>query len=270
MPMRYLLAVEGGSLKVHGKERIVKGDGRVPKESAVNKEFREIGTGHIYALDAGHGELLSDPKFTEFIDEVELIIQRDKALEIGAYVASEADLRRQLSAERFLISPTPAGVSSISVSEADKKAVASLNLETVASLAEEASPRAAKKVGRELEDGAGNTAAARVVYRSGDVLSAEATDARTLNRLGYILYREKKFSEAAAVLKKAAERAESTKDPYLTDELKGKIYGNLGTALFHAGFLGEARRAYEKGAAKGNPIAQYNLGLLMKLRTPAE
>src|SRR2546427_3689899 len=90
-------------------------------------------------------------------------------------------------------------------------------------------------------------------------------ETRTLNRRGLILLTEKRFEEAAAILKKAAKKAEEAKDPFLTADLKGKIYGNLGTALFHAGFPKEAREAY--AAAKDNPIAQRNLDLL-KRRSP--
>lgn len=266
MPMRFIMTAKKGSLEIIGKELSVKGDGRVPRKSAVNQEFREVPTGHIYQLDAGHGELLSDPKLGDFVEEIKLLIEKDKALEIGAYVASDPDLRKQFSAEGLLISPSPSGVSPASVSDAHRKTVASLNLATVRKADVEVSPETAKQVGRTLEDNQRNVAGARVVYRSTAILNEGEMDSRTLNRLGYILLQEKKFSEAAAIFRKATEKAETTKDPYLSDELKAKIYGNLGTALFHAGFLDEAKRAYE--AAKNNPIAQGNLNLLKKEASP--
>lgn len=268
MPMRFILKAEDGSLKIDAQEQSVKGDGRVPRESAINQKFRKLGTGHIYQLDAGHGELLSDPKFIDFVEEIKLLIQQDKALQIAAYVASDPTLRPEFSSMRFLVSPIPSGVSPTAIPEEDKKAVASLNLVTAAQAFTEVSPKAAKQIGRELEDKARNAGAARVVYKSIVVLNEDEMDARTLNRLGYILYKEEKFTEAAATLKKAAGKAEETKDPHLTDELKGKIYGNLGTALYRAGFLDEARKAYEQGAAKNNPIARHNLDLLRRQMPP--
>ncbi len=263
LAMRFILDTENGSLEIIRRESLVGGDGRVPRESATNQKYREIDTGHIYQLDAGHGELLSDSKLMDFFEqEVKLLIQRDHALAIGAYVASDPALHQQFVAQRLLISPTPSGVSPASSSQEDKKKVALLNLEAVAPSSGEASPAGAKRFGRVLEDRERNTAAARVLYKSAAVLDESAMDPRTLNRLGLILLNEKRFEEAAAILQKAAKKAEEAKDPYLTADLKGKIYGNLGTAMFHAGFPKEAREAY--AAAKDNPIAQRNLDLLKR------
>src|SRR5437879_395669 len=263
LAMRFILDTDNGSLEIIRRESLVGGDGRVPRESATNQKYREIDTGHIYQLDAGHGELLSDSKVMDFFEqEVKLLIQRDQAVAIGAYVASDPALHQQFVAKRLLISPTPSGVSPASFSQEVKKKVAMLNLEAVAPSSGEASPLAAKRFGRVLEDKEQNTAAARVLYKSAAVLDESEMDPRTLNRLGLILLNEKRFEEAATNLKKAAKKAEEAKDPYLTADLKGKIYGNLGTALFHAGFPKEAREAY--AAAKDNPIAQRNLDLLKR------
>src|SRR5438128_12632479 len=111
-----------------------------------------------------------------------------------------------------------------------------LNMQAVAPSSLEAYPLAAKRFGRVLEDKEQNTAAARVLYKSAAVLDESEMDPRTLNRLGLILLNEKRFEEAAAILKKAAKKAEEAKDPYLTADLKGKVYGNWGTALINAGF----------------------------------
>ena len=88
LAMRFILDTDKGSLGIIRKESLVGGDGRVPRESATNQKYREIDTGHIYQLDAGHGELLSDSKVMDFFEqEVKLLIQRDQAVAIGAYVA---------------------------------------------------------------------------------------------------------------------------------------------------------------------------------------
>src|SRR5437879_11296051 len=153
LAMRFILDTENGSLEIIRRESLVGGDGRVPRESATNQKYREIDTGHIYQLDAGHGDLLSDSKLMDFFEqEVKLLIQRDHALAIGAYVASDPALHQQFVAKRLLISPTPSGVSPASFSQEDKKKVAMLNLEAVAPSAGEASPVAAKRYGRVLED----------------------------------------------------------------------------------------------------------------------
>jgi len=57
LAMRFILDTENGSLEIIRRESLVGGDGRVPRQSATNQKYREIDTGHIYQLDAGHGEL---------------------------------------------------------------------------------------------------------------------------------------------------------------------------------------------------------------------
>src|SRR2546425_11999757 len=176
LPMRFILDTGNGSLEIIRKESLVGGDGRVPRESATNQKYREIDTGRIYQLDAGHGELLSDSKLMDFFEqEVKLLIQRDQAVAIGAYVSSDPALHQQFVAQRLLISPTPFGVSPASFSQEDKKKVALLTLEAVAPSSGGASPVAGKRFGRVLVDKK-RTAAGRALLQIEAVVEHREVD----------------------------------------------------------------------------------------------
>ncbi len=283
MPIKYILKERHGHTVIEGLngKNIVKGDGRVPESSAIHEGYREPPLGHIYKLQEGHGELLSDRDFVGFVvTELKAVVERAKALEIGVFAEHDPELRNELIKQGVLISPDPVGISPAAFSKEERTRIALLNEETIRSylgdkpivlsegklLCGSPSQRVcgAKHFGRYLEDVKKNTKAARVLYASAHWIASEGTDARTLNRLGFILLREGKYNAAAAVLLEGARKAETTTDPYLTQEIKGKVYGNLGAAYEHAGFVGKAAFAYEEGANLGNTVARWNFERLQK------
>lgn len=291
---RYILRSDAGSLKIARKETEVFGDGRVPKYSAINRDGRRYPNGQIYRLDFGHGELLSDPKLMDFVDEIKTAFDGRKASEILAYVNKE---ERTLLRDNFIVaglvtSPVPFGISQGAVSVEDRNAVASLNLLTLARAGEmpqgflvkkkpsesqffqaayeapttqtpefvmdEISSTSALQVARLLEDNFKNPAAARVIYESIAVLKPDSMDPRTLNRLGYILLKEKKFGAAASTLTEAVAKTKTGGDAFLTEELKGKISRNLSAALFQSGAT--------KGTIAYRPVGK---GKIVRLRPDA-
>ena len=156
----------------------------------------------------------------------------------------------------------PPGVRPDAITEALAKSeteIARLNLETAAKAASAARP-GVKNLGRALEEEQPGVAAA--LYKSAWLVNPDEMDARTLNRLGRIKLQQGRVDEAAAILERAAEIAETGEDPHLDRELKGYIYSNLGAAYEKANFPQKALTAYTKAAELDNAAAAKNLRAL--------
>jgi hypothetical protein len=236
----YSVIDRGGSLEITESERKSKGDGRVLVESATNKGFRRLDRSQVVELDNGHGELLSDLKFLNFVDiQIKPIVDQNKAFDIAAFAQKDPVLRDKFITARVLVSPSPGGTSNSAMAEEEKRAVALLNSAVAAQGASPLTPKEMNGLARKLEfEGyQKDEAAARVLYESVAQVSEKEMDARTLNRLGYILLKNGDYGQASVVLGKAKETADVGDDPHLNEKLKGFINVNLGAALSKAGDL---------------------------------
>lgn len=261
MPAWYTVRADSGTLAVVKTDKPdAYGDGRVPAASATNDRFRVPGQGRTWPLREEHGNLLADPRFGHFVQkELKPLVELEKSREIIRFAANDGKLRDKIVAMEWVVPPggRPDAIKeSLAKSETE---IARLNLETAAKAASAARP-GVKNLGRALEEDQPGVAAA--LYKSAWLVNPDEMDARTLNRLGRIKLQQGRVDEAAAILERAAEIAETGKDPHLDRELKGYIYSNLGAAYEKANFPQKALAAYTKAAELDNAAAAKNLRAL--------
>jgi pimeloyl-ACP methyl ester carboxylesterase len=215
-------------------------DGRVLDKSATHYGYFVPTLGSLWPLENEHGELLSDDKFGAFVDKVATsVITHAKNLELLAFASADPELRREIESQGWIADPIvpkslegelSTSLRQIAIYNSSLVAAGEQNLASVAI----ETGRKMEPVGAKGEVTSQERVAA-ALYESAKIITGDQIDSRTLNRLGFIRLRQGRADLATDVLLTAATRANSGSDPFLTADIKSKIYINLSVALEKTG-----------------------------------
>jgi pimeloyl-ACP methyl ester carboxylesterase len=265
MPSAYYYTLDNTWLRPANRSaQSLNGDGRVPEESGSNPGIKNPLFVSRFKTHSEHGALLQDKVFLNFAEDtlkkwlvqVKNLEKYALAIEVEehrAYARRQKWVMRPVSQFSRLTETDPALAGAVS-------AVANLNIETIAGTGSEDRIARAKSVAKEFDGKDPTSSVAAAIYSSVEAIAPEENDARSLNRLGLIRFRQARYKEAERYLRRASEIAESKEDPYLTAAIKGQIYYSLGRAREQIkGMEDDARIAFGKSAELGNAEARQRM-----------
>ena len=267
-------------LSIEKKNQLSKrGDGRVRHESATNDGNFIAAQGGLWPLTSEHGQLLSDQSFGTFVDHFlrRLIADVKVKLLIG-YAVRVPELRKEIIARGWTprsSAGSPGLMRDPEIAQAQTR-IAEHNLQLVKATATEvlgdSAPdfddpvRALIAVADINEAGLHDNfleflstrpltqdeKVAMALYESAKVLDPGKVDPVVMNKLGALILREDRPSEAADVLFAAATMPASPHSPELAATIRGQILTNLGLAYERVGAPGAALKAYKGAVALGD------------------
>lgn len=265
----YTLSGRPGAVTLRGTPPTESGDGRVLKSSALAEHARECKGPEKWPLNEQHGNLLSDPSFREFIDEVlQRRFARAESQVLYAQMLQNPKLKEEMISKHWVVDPSTDSDRLRQEFRPELSAIARANVE-VARLVEPIGAggtdvAVASRTGRFLDPSdsapAGSDAGLAIAFLASEETLGEDRNARTLNRLGLLCLRQKRTVEALQHLSVAAAIADTHRDPLIDDALLAKIHNNAGAANEAAGNLPAAlsqyKRAEELGHSTGQASAQ--------------
>ncbi|MDV2496457.1 MAG: hypothetical protein RX316_09670 [bacterium] len=246
------------------------GDGRVPRESAINGDYAGLVARHIPST---HGSLVRDDSFMHFInDQLKKTIQNRRTFKIAEILAKDSATMTSFAQKGIILGFSDLGQKPLSLDLRDPrfKAVLDLNLASIKALNERdenisfrkaSIVKSAYEYGRYADDDLGVNEVAVALYEaalvSGDLDLTDKTYG--LNRYGKALIDLKRHKEALTAHQSAIKIVIESEEKF-PESFLANLWNNYGVANWVTGENKDlAIESWEKAVGLGSTKAMTNL-----------